>query len=131
MKKVYFSISFKNRKELENEVRVCSAILKKHGLHPIIFVDDYIFEPNQEKKMMRQACHDIENSDILIAELSNKAIGVGIEVGYAAALKKPIIYLKNKRAEYSKTIGGLSAVLIEYDDIDELANQLEGYLAQL
>ena len=44
---------------------------------------------------------DIDNSDILIAEVSEKAIGVGIEVGYAKAKGKPIIYIKNQSVCFS------------------------------
>lgn len=128
MKKAYFSISFKDRKALEPEVKTISASLKEHGIEPIIFVDDYVFQADQEKEMMRLACRDIENSDLLVTELSNKAIGVGIEVGYAAALKKPIIYIKNKEAKYSKTVGGLSTIVIEYADTKELRDKMNNYL---
>jgi 2'-deoxynucleoside 5'-phosphate N-hydrolase len=41
--------------------------------------------------MMAQAFLDIGQSDFLIAETSDKGIGIGIEVGYARAKQKPII----------------------------------------
>ena len=41
---------------------------------------------------MKQATADIDKCDILIAETSDRGIGIGIEVGYAKAKKKPIFY---------------------------------------
>jgi 2'-deoxynucleoside 5'-phosphate N-hydrolase len=40
--------------------------------------------------MMRQAFAAIDKNDLLIAETTDKAIGIGIEVGYAKAKGKPI-----------------------------------------
>lgn len=128
MKKAYIAISFKNRKKLPAEVDAIKETLQKNDLQPIVFVDDYIFSPEQEKEMMAQAAKDISSSSLLIAELSEKAIGVGLEVGYAAALNIPVLYVKNEEAEYSKTVGGLSSGNISYRDADDLAMQLDTFL---
>lgn len=42
--------------------------------------------------MMQQAFVDIGNSDLLIAKVSEKAIGAGIEIGYAIAAKHVVFY---------------------------------------
>jgi len=67
---------------------------------------------------------DIDNSDILIAETSNKGIGIGIEVGYAKAKGKPLIYLRNQNAEHSTTVSGICDFQIIYKNIHDLKNQL-------
>ena len=84
-------------------------------------------ENNELKGPAREqqtAFKEIHQSDILIAELSNKATGVSVEVGYAFARNKPIIYLKRKNAEYSTTVGGCANYLIEYSDEKDLKKQL-------
>ncbi|OGY35171.1 MAG: hypothetical protein A3E36_00655 [Candidatus Andersenbacteria bacterium RIFCSPHIGHO2_12_FULL_45_11b] len=128
MEKAYISISFKNRKKLDAEISALKEVLQKHNIRPQVFVDEYVFSPEQEKEMMEQATKDISESSLLIAELTEKAIGVGIEVGYAAALKIPVLYVKHKNAEYSKTIGGLSAKVISYENTEDLKKQLDQYL---
>ena len=131
MKKAYIGISFKNRKKLEAEISTLKDVLQKHDIQPLVFVDQYIFDPDQEKEMMAQAAKDISESSLLIAELTEKAIGVGLEVGYAAALKIPVVYLKQKDAEYSKTVGGLSTKVISYKDANDLKKKVSEYLQSM
>ena len=75
----YISISFSKRKELEKEVQAIKNALQKCGISGFVFVDEYQFSAKQEKKMMQNAIEDIEKSAILIAETSEKGIGIGID----------------------------------------------------
>ena len=130
MKKVYIGVGFKERKALDGEINVIKDVLSSNGYTPVVFVDDFSFGPSNEKEMMRVACEEIADSEMLVVELSSKAIGVGIEVGYAKALGKRIIYLRKKDAEYSKTIGGLADVSIEYGNPDDLREKLSTSVTQ-
>ena len=91
----------------------------------LVFVDQYNFRPDQEIEMMQTAFREIDSCDILIAELTTKSIGVGIEIGYAYASKKPIYYLRKKGSEYSTTASGSADVVIVYDDASDLIEKLE------
>jgi nucleoside 2-deoxyribosyltransferase len=128
MKKVYIGISFKKSKELSEVLTTLKEVLLEYDMEPLVFVDEYVFSSGQEKEMMAQATKDISESSLMIAELTEKAIGVGLEVGYAAALKIPVLYLKHESAEYSKTVGGLSDSVISYKDSADLKSQLIKYL---
>lgn len=64
--------------------------------------------------MMQQAMKDIDSCDLLIAETSDKVIVIGIEVGYARAKGKPVIYVRHHNAEHSTTISGISDFQIIY-----------------
>ena len=75
--------------------------------------------------MMDAAFQEINRSDILIAELSKKAIGVGVEVGYACARGIPIIYLRNEKSEHSTTVSGSSNEHIIYKNPADLRQQLK------
>ena len=74
-----------------------------------------------------QAFHD-ELTDFLIAELTTKSIGVGIEIGYARAKGKPIIYLRKKNSEYSTTASGSSTYSIEYENENDLIELMKTIL---
>ncbi|MCF6296180.1 MAG: hypothetical protein L3J25_10910 [Flavobacteriaceae bacterium] len=91
----------------------------------LVFVDTYNFKPNQEKEMMKIAFKEIDNSSFLIVELTKKAIGVGVEVGYAFAKQKPIIYIKRKNAKHSTTVSGCSTFNIEYENEFHLSDEIE------
>ncbi len=95
MKKAYISISFSKRKTMEEEVSAIVCTLANHNISSLIFVDKYTFPISEEKEMMQKAMDEIDDCDLLIAEVSDKGIGIGIEVGYAKAKGKPIIYLRN------------------------------------
>lgn len=91
---------------------------------PFVFVDQYRFDPSQEREMMSQALADIDRSDLLIAETSDKGIGIGIETGYAKAKGKPVIYVRQAEAEHSTTVSGISDHQIIYSDDRDLGNKL-------
>ena len=81
--------------------------------------------------MMAQAFLDIGQSDFLIAETSDKGIGIGIEVGYARAKQKPIIQLRQATAEHSTTVSGTSNYQIIYTDTNNLHEQLKNVLHKI
>ncbi|HET6769991.1 MAG TPA: nucleoside 2-deoxyribosyltransferase [Chitinophagaceae bacterium] len=128
--KAYISISYSKRKVLDRELNAIKTTLLKLNFVTFIFVDNYNFAVSEERKMMKQAISDIDRCDILIAETSDKAIGVGIEVGYAKAKMKPIIYLRHKNADHSTTVSGISDLQIIYEDIPDLQRQLEEILTK-
>ncbi len=131
MKKGYLAISYSNRRLFDNEVEGLKNLFRKNNLELLVFVDKYDFKPNQEKEMMETAFNEIDNSDFIIAELTTKSIGVGIEIGYAFAKKMPIIYLRKKNAEYSTTASGSSTYIMEYENEFDLIESMEKTLNQL
>ena len=131
MKKAYLAISYANRNLFNKEVEVLSSLLKKNNYETQVFVDNYNFKPDEENKMMKTAFKEIDSSDILIAELTTKSIGVGIEIGYAYAKEKPILYLRKKGAEYSTTAAGSSGFIIEYENENDLSRSFQKVLQEL
>jgi nucleoside 2-deoxyribosyltransferase len=129
--KAYISISYENRQILNDELITIASCLNSYKIESHIFVDKYKFSKDQECVMMKQAFADIDSSDILIAETSAKAIGVGIEAGYAKAKNKIVIYLRNNIAEHSTTLSGLSDYRIIYNDAKDLKIKLDQVLNKL
>ena len=121
----YISISFSKRKSLDNFVFLIKNALQKCGISGFVFVDEYQFSAKQEKKMMQNAIEDIEKSAILIAETSEKGIGIGIEVGYAKAKNIPVIYMRNSKSEHSTTVSGIADFKIIYENEIDLEEKLE------
>jgi len=122
--KAYISISYNKRQELNDELSAIIEGLKKFQIESFVFTDEFKFSVHQEKEMMQQVIISIYNCDLLIAETSDKAIGIGVEVGYAKAKGKPVIYIRNKNAEHSTTVSGISDFQIIYDDIEDLSKKL-------
>ena len=115
MKKAYLAISYSNRKLFNKEVNSLKNYLLTKNIELLVFVDKYNFAPNQEQEMMQTAFKEIDECDFLIAELTTKSIGVGIEIGYAFSQKKILIYLYKHNAEYSTTAAGTANYIIKYE----------------
>jgi nucleoside 2-deoxyribosyltransferase len=122
--RAYISVSFNKRKLLDKELTAIITTLKKFDIAAFVFVDHYKFELSEERQMMEQAMKDIDNCDLLIAETSDKGIGIGVEAGYAKAKNKPVIYLRQTDAAHSTTVSGISDSQIIYSDSGDLAKQL-------
>jgi len=131
MKKAYLSISYSNRKYLQAEIETIRQTAAGFQIDLFVFVDARYFSPGQENEMMQQAFADIESADLLIAEVTEKAIGVGIEIGYAVALYKPVIYLRNAQAEHSTTAAGSAQHTIIYQNPEELGQKLAVVLSAM
>ena len=129
--KAYISISYNKRQELNDELLSIIQALKELHIKQFVFVDNFKFSSDQEKEMMQQAIVSIDDCDLLIAETSDKGIGIGVEAGYAKAKGKPVIYMRNRNAEHSTTVAGISDFQIIYDDIKNLREQLTIVLSRV
>ena len=116
---------------MEATVRAIMDTLSAMNIEPFVFVDRYQFTISQEKEMMNLAFSCIDQSDFLIAETSEKAIGVGVEAGYAKAKQKPIIYMRSSGAEHSTTMAGASNYQVVYDNTGDLQIQLKDVLSKM
>ncbi len=124
MTTAFVSASFAHKDTLAPALNAIRAALDSAGIHAHVFVEAYAFAPDQQHAMMAATQADLRAADLLIAEVTHKAIGVGIEIGYAAALGIPVIYVRHADAEPSTTIGGLAARCIVYRTPADLRDQL-------
>lgn len=125
MQVAYLAISLALRPQLEPVVKALQQVLAEEGIELFVFVDRYQFGPEQEKQMMQQAFLEIERCDLLMAECSEKAIGVGIEAGYAAGKGKTVWYLRSLNAPHSTTVSGMAHKSFFYRDTEDLINQIK------
>ena len=122
--KAYIAIPYQGRNEIREELDTITSILNQCGVSPFVFADQYSFKEEEEKQMMQQAMEDINESDWLIALASEKAIGIGIEAGFAKGKGKPVIYIRHMEAEHSTTLSGISDYQIIYVDLQDLGQKL-------
>lgn len=131
MKKAYLAIGYQNRSCLSEEVKAISSTLAEFNWEICVFTDQYTFLPHQANEMMQQAFKEISSSDLLIAEVTEKAIGVGIEIGYAVAQSIPVWYLRKQQAEHSTTAAGAANTSLLYDNTTDLVKKLKDALTLL
>lgn len=56
--------------------------------------------------------------DLVVIDLTEKGVGVGIEAGYAFAKGIPVITIAKRGSDISDTLAGISKKVIFYDSIE-------------
>ena len=128
MKKAYLAIKFykdcRNRKLIEQIVES----LYKIGFESLAMIRDFEkwgeikFSP---KKLMNLTFEQIDKSDLILVEFSEKGIGLGIEAGYAYAKNIPIIVIAKKGSDISTTMQGVAKKTIFYNDPKDLTQKFK------
>jgi len=79
-----------------------------------------IFLPHETSNKVINSKEIIKNCDIVVAETSHPSTGMGIELGWANALKIPIICIHKKGQKASWSLDIISNNIIEYTDSDTM-----------
>ncbi len=110
--KIYIahSSAFDFQKELYQPIQN-SALAKE---------DEFIFphrdsgEPFNSKELFQNGC------DLIIAEVSYPATGLGIELGWADLLNVPIVCIYKKGSKASGSLKVVTETFLEYSDTEDL-----------
>ena len=119
--KIFLSIKYhpdhRNRYLIEHVTQALQT-------HNVICIARDVEEWGEKKfdsaELMHRTFAEIDSSDIVVVELSEKGVGVGIEAGYARAKGKPIITVARRGSDVSETLKGISREVFIYQDASEL-----------
>ena len=75
------------------------------------------FTPDE---LMRHTFTTLRACKLVVVDLSEKGVGIGIEAGYATARGIPVITLAPAGADVSETLSGISQSVFWYHNWDEL-----------
>lgn len=126
--KAYISVDTETRKSLGKEIIALGMAMSSANVKQFIFVDKYPFEAGNEADHMNKAMKEIDSSNFMIIEATNINITSCIEVGYAKAKKKPIVYLQKAEADTNELLFALSNFHILYSSPKDLFDQLNEFL---
>jgi nucleoside 2-deoxyribosyltransferase len=113
IKRIFVSYSYTNREKYRQFHEDLVKYFSANSVEVYAFVFDFR-EKVDDRTLMDSALKEIEKSDLLLAEVTDKSVGVGIEVGYAKAKGIKTGYLFKKDSEYQKTIGGTADFVVDY-----------------
>jgi|GEM_PF-592344 len=122
--RAYLAIKYHPDNQNRELIQNIAAGLEKSGFETLCIARDVEqwgqvhFTPAE---LMQRSFAEIEVSDVVVVELTQKGVGLGIEAGYAYAKGIPIITIARKGADISATLQGISQKLFLYNDFDELA----------
>jgi nucleoside 2-deoxyribosyltransferase len=123
--RVYLAIKYHPDNQNRERIEKIAAVLERQGIETVCIVRDVEqwgqikFEPAE---LMRRTLAEIDTSDVVVVELTEKGVGVGIEAGYAYARAIPIITIARKGSDISTTLQGISQGILFYEGFEELAD---------
>ncbi|MDQ7794484.1 MAG: L-2-amino-thiazoline-4-carboxylic acid hydrolase [bacterium] len=79
------------------------------------------------RDLMARTVDLIQASDVVLVELSEKGVGLGIEAGYGHALGKPVFVVAVTGADVSDTLRGIARVVRFYHRTADLQDLLDGF----
>jgi nucleoside 2-deoxyribosyltransferase len=125
--KAFLSIKFwgddRNRREVEGII----AAIEDTGAEVYCFRRDgekwgeTEFKPSE---MMDITLGQIDKSDILVADVGDWPIGVGVEAGYARGRGIPVVCICPAGKKVASTVAGLADEVVIYNDYEDLNGQL-------
>jgi hypothetical protein len=89
----------------------------------------YTFILPHETDMFINSKHIIQNSDLVIAEVSFPATGQGIELGWADSFSVPVICLYKKGTKPSGSLKVITKTIVSYTDSTDLVHKIEYLLS--
>ena len=135
MTKVYFACSILGGGDTSTYMSIIDAIKESGGeVLSEIFVHDVINyggSPLPADEIHTRDVQMIQDSDIMIAEVTNPSLGVGYELAYAESLKRPILCLFNASSgkKLSAMVRGNSYnTIAEYSDLQYIKDAVQSFI---
>ncbi|TSC64418.1 MAG: Uncharacterized protein G01um101491_287 [Parcubacteria group bacterium Gr01-1014_91] len=122
--KAYITCPISHTRERLNLLPEIKKIVEARGIEAFVFK-----EGGTPEEIFQRDYRELKTSDLLIAEVSERSHGVGIEIGLSYALGLKRILLIERGQYVSKLAEGIpDTILIEYKDSQELKELLDNAL---
>ena len=90
-----------------------------------IYKENEVIFPHDKENKNTNSKDIIKACDLVISEVSEVSTGLGIELGWANALNKPILCIYEKGKTYSQSLEYITNDFIEYCDEEDMINKVE------
>ena len=121
--KVYISIKYREDNGNRDCIEKISSALERNGFETVCIARDIEKWGQIElspQELMQRTFTEIDSSHLIVVDLTEKGVGVGIEAGYAYAKETPIAVVAKRGSDISATLQGISQKLFLYDEFDDL-----------
>lgn len=126
--KAYISIKYREDSSNRDCIEKISSALERNGFETVCITRD-IEKWGQVQlslhELMQRAFAEIDSSNLLVVDLTEKGVGLGIEAGYAYAKQIPIVVIARRGSDISTTLQGIAMELFLYDEFEDLVHFFE------
>ena len=123
MKRIYFGIKYHPDHRNKNLIEEFERCFSKHDFKSFCVVRDMELWGKASfsaAEIIQKTFAKIDSADLVVIDVSEKGVGLGIEAGYAKAKGKELIITVRKSIEVSTTISGIADRLITYGAISDI-----------
>jgi len=125
---IFLSIKYHSDHANRSRIEAILAAIEQRGAHGVCIarnVEHWGAMRCDAAELMRRTFAAIDASDLVIVDLTEKGVGVGIEAGYAHAKQIPIVTIAQRGADISDTLRGISRAIIFYDSFDDVGRVIK------
>ena len=132
--RAYIAIKYHPDQRNRDRIEQITAALARMGLDTVCIVRDVEAwgEVTLDPKTLMQISFDaIDTSQLVVIDLTEKGVGVGVEAGYAYARNVPIVVIAQAGADISTTLLGIAESVGFYSNAQELEQILAAAHSQV
>lgn len=121
--KVFLSIKYREDMSNREEIEHLLDLIEAHGHSTYCVVRDlekWGAARFEQQELMRQTLIHIRDSHLLMAETTEKGVGIGIEAGYAHARGIPVVAIAREGSQISPTLMGIARSTYTYSSFEDL-----------
>lgn len=122
-KQAYIGIKYYEDNRNRPEIDLLTSKLEEAGYTAVCItrdVEKWGAVHLSPQELMQRTFAVIDQSDLVVMEMSEKGVGLGIEAGYARAKGKYLLVILQKERELSSTMAGIATKIIRYDTLEQL-----------
>ena len=130
--KAYISIKYRADNGNKDCIQKISSALEQNGFETVCVARDIEkwggvqLSPHE---LMQRTFTEIDSSNLLVVDLTEKGVGLGIEAGYAYAKQIPVVVIAKKGSDVSTTLLGIAQQLFLYDEFENLNQLFQGIIS--
>lgn len=121
--RIYLGIKYHSDNKNKELIEQLCAHLGAQG-HTVTCVvrdlEDWGRKSFSPSELMKLSFEMIDRSDLVLIELTEKGVGIGIEAGYAYSNGIPIITIAKAGSDVSATLCGISKSVVLYEDFRQI-----------
>ncbi|MEX0650306.1 MAG: hypothetical protein WD200_04845 [Candidatus Andersenbacteria bacterium] len=131
MPRIFITASFEHGRN-KTEIEYLCALVKESGFKDFCFIRDI---ENYEKvfddahDLMKRTAEEIQKSDYLLLDMTDKPTGRAAEAGMAYAMGKRVILIAQEGTEIKDSVRGISETVIEYKNIEDIVPRLTAIIS--
>ena len=122
-KQAYIGIKYYEDNRNRPEIELLASKLEEIGYTAVCItrdVEKWGAVHLSPQALMQRTFAAVDQSDLIVMEMSEKGVGLGIEAGYAHAKGKYLLVVVQKERELSSTMAGIATKIIRYDTMEQI-----------